>query len=32
VRVFHKPLVPERLLEAVRQMLETSMRSQTVAR
>jgi CheY-like chemotaxis protein len=32
VKVFHKPLVPERLLETIRQMLESSMRTQSAAR
>jgi two-component system, OmpR family, response regulator len=32
VRVFHKPLVPDRLIETVRQMAENTMRAQSVAR
>ena len=31
-RVFHKPLVPERLIETVRQMVESTTRAQSVAR
>jgi DNA-binding response OmpR family regulator len=32
VRVFHKPLVPDRLIEVIRQMLENAMRTQSAAR